>query len=205
MRLPVDDEIYNVNAVIITQNSGLSLNYSLPDGNNNQHIFVLSGNLQTVGDDIDNPLESSKSRMIVGNFTYNYALADSKWRFSARLNYNQNELSQMLIDRIGGGLGVSKSLLENKMNFGLDLNYFFNSNEVGANSTNLNGQLRWSYSLTRSLNASLNWNLLRTNSDDIDPFTESMGTLGFQYAFNIKPIGRKDRAAQEAPATPDNQ
>ncbi len=200
----LNPDLDSLNAVIVTQSSGMTLSYSIPDQSQNQHVFVLTTHLQNVGDDIDNPLQSNTSQMILGNFTYNYALSESKWRFSARANYNQNELSEMRINRLGFGLGVSKSLLGNKINVGLDVNFFNNSNEAGGSGTNLNSQLRGSYRISKSLNSSLQWNLLSINNDNSDPFTESIGNLGFQYNFNIRPAANNRKEAKTTESSPNN-
>ncbi|MEO0474028.1 MAG: transporter, partial [Bacteroidota bacterium] len=76
--------------------------------------------------------------------------------------------------------------LDNKMNIGLDLNYFLNSNDVQQNSTNLQGRFRWSYAIGKGLNANLNAGLLRTVTDNIDPFSEFTTNLGIQYNFSYK-------------------
>lgn len=193
----LNEGLDSLNAVIVTQDGGLNLNYALPDQNQNQHIFTLTANIQEVGDDVTNPLESASSQMLVGNFIYNFALAESKWKFSAKTNFNQNELAQMITRRYGGGLGIAKSLFEDKMNFGLDFNYFLNTNEIAPNSTNLNAQFLWSYSLFEGLSANMNWGLLRTSADDVDPFAELTGTLGIQYTFNVTPSPEK-KAARKA-------
>ncbi|MEM9260867.1 MAG: hypothetical protein AAGA62_14565, partial [Bacteroidota bacterium] len=144
----LNEELDSLNAVIVTQSSGLSFNYSLTDGGSNQHVFNLSGNLQTVGDDIENPLESTSSQLITANFLYSYLIADSKWRFTAKLLFNQNEVQQMRISRSGGGLGVGKSFFNNKVNFGADLDFFSNQNQNGDTGSNLNAGLRIGYRIS---------------------------------------------------------
>ncbi|MEE9372649.1 MAG: hypothetical protein V3V00_06305 [Saprospiraceae bacterium] len=188
----LNPELDSLNAVIISQNAGLNFNYSITGNERMQHTFTLSGNLQEVSDDIDNPLESAKSQMMVAHFIYNLMFPESKTRITARVNYNQNELAQMLIKRSGFGFGVSQSLLEDKMNAGIDINFFNNSNALSDNSTNLNTQLRLGYNISDDLN--LNWNMgfLRTSKDNSDTFKEFTGNLGIQYNFNVNPFAKNE-------------
>ncbi|MEM1319797.1 MAG: hypothetical protein AAGG75_06040 [Bacteroidota bacterium] len=186
----------SLNAVFISENAGVNFSYSLSDGNSNQHAFSLGGNIQQVTDDIEDPLQSAETRLLVGQFVYNYMLTESKWRFAFRANYNQNELAQMQIDRYGVGFGVAKSLLENKMQIGLDFNHFWNTNELDQNGTNINSQLRWSYQLAEGLSANMNWGLLRTTKDNTPDFSELTGNLGIQYNFNYNPKKKKEEQEQ---------
>jgi hypothetical protein len=192
----LNQELDSLNAVLIMENAGLNFTYAIPSQSGTQHVFNIGGNLQQVSDDIENPMTSAASRMIVGLFNYSLMLP-TNWRFTSRLNYNQNELSQMTIDRFGAGLGVSKSLLEGKMNMGLDLNQFWNSNDVAENTRNLQGRLRWTYQISEGLNTNLSWGLLRTTSDTMDPFTELTGIVGLQYNFNYQPGRKKQETEQE--------
>ncbi|KAA3639608.1 MAG: hypothetical protein DWQ02_03420 [Bacteroidetes bacterium] len=200
----LNQELDSLNAVIITQNAGLNLNYTISGENENQHVFTLGGNIQEVGDDIENPLESATSQMIVGHFVYSLMLSESKWRLSARLNYNQNELAQMQTKRYGAGIGISKSFLEDKVNLGLDVNYYANANEIGGNSTNLTGQLRLGYNIAKGFSANTNWGVLSTEADNVDPFTEVTGNLGLQYSFNVQPFNKKNKEESEDDSTEDN-
>ena len=189
----LSQELDSLNAVIITQNAGVNLNYTLSGENENQHVFTLGGNVQQVGDDIENPLESATSQMMVAHFVYSLMLSESKWRLSTRLNYNQNELAQMQTKRYGAGIGISKSFFEDKLNLGLDVNYYANANEIGGNSTNVTGQLRLGYSITKGFSANTNLGVLNTKSDNADPFTEVTGNLGLQYSFSVQPFKKKDK------------
>jgi len=73
----LNQELDSLNAVVITQDAGVNLNYSIIDDSKNQHVFILGGNIQEVGDDIENPLESAKSQMMVAHFAYNFMLSES--------------------------------------------------------------------------------------------------------------------------------
>lgn len=200
----LSQELDSLNAVIITQNAGLNLNYTISGENENQHVFTLGGNIQEVGDDIENPLESATSQMIVAHFVYNVMLKESKWRFTVRANYNQNQLAQMQTNRIGTGVGISKSLLEDQMNIGLDMNYYINSNEISGSSSNLVGQIRWGYNISNGFSANMNWGLLNTQAENVDPFTELNGNLGLQYNFNVQPFNKKDKEETDEEGTEDS-
>ncbi len=193
----LNQDLDSLNAVIITQDAGINLNYSLGSDSLAQHTFTIGGNLQEVGDDIENPLESANSQMWVAHLVYNLILGENGWRFTGRLNYNQNELSGMQIKRTGYGLGISKSLLEDKMNIGFDVNYYQNNNNLNIKSNNQSAQFNLGYNVAKGLSANLNLGLLRTEQDGKDSFSELTGNLGLQYNFNIQPKFKKDKKDKE--------
>ena len=146
-------------------------------------MIGFTANIQEVSDDILNPVQSASSQMIVGNLSYSLIFPETGWNYTARVNYNQNSLAAMKIKRYGVGGGISKSFLEGKMNTGVDFNYFLNSNDASANTTNLNSQFRFGYQITDRLNSSMNWNLLSTGVEGKDNFSELTGNFGLQYTF----------------------
>ncbi len=191
----LDEDLDSLNVVIVTQDAGVNASYSFQDGQSNQHVLTGTFNVQGVTDDVNDPMQSSASQMLVGNLIYNYALTESQWKFSIKANYNQNELSQMTMNRYGGGLGISKPFLEGKMNTGIDLNFFLMQNENAGDQTNLNGQFRMNYKIGDAMSLNMNWGLLNTNktvNSVKESFTELTGTLGFQYTFTKKPKGEKE-------------
>ncbi len=188
----LNQNLDSLNAVIVTNDLGGDISYSIPDNSGNQHVFNLSGNIQRVSDDIENPIESANSKMMVANFIYNYALAESKWKFNTKFNFNQNELAGTQTRRYGTGFGIAKSLLEDKMNLGFDINYFINTKMGFENTSNLNGQFRWAYSISQSLTANLALSNLRTADGLTTPFSELTGTMGIQYNFNWNPSHKKE-------------
>lgn len=192
----LSQELDSLNVVIITEDAGVNMSYAVPDANNNQHVFVIGGNVQQVSDDVDDPLATNASKMYVAHFVYNYALSQSKWKFSLKANYNQNELSMFLAKRYGGGLGIHKSLFEEKMTFGLDVNYFINQSDFLSGASTLNGQFTWGYRILDNLRSNLNTSLLQTRADGTQGINELMVTFGMQYYFNFNPFAKK----QEIPA-----
>jgi len=194
----LNQNLDSLNAVIVTNDLGGDISYSIPDNSGNQHVFSLSGNIQRVSDDIVNPVESASSKMMVANFVYNYALAESKWKFSTKFNFNQNKLAGTQTKRYGTGFGVSKSLLEDKMNVGFDFNYFINTKLGFENTTNMNGQVRWSYSISSSLTSNFALSQLRTANGIAIPFSELTGTFGIQYNFNWNPSKKKEESSENS-------
>ena len=190
----LNQRLDSLNAVIITKDAGVSVSYTLPSEGGTQHTFSLSGNIQDVNDDIANLQASSKSKVIVGNFAYNIAF-ENQWRLTARTNYNENSIAEMLIKRYGVGFGIAKSFMDNKINFGWDNNYFINSRAEVANSNNILSQLMLGFQIGSGLSANVNWGYLRTTSAIVDPFSESTGTLGLQYNFDYKPGPKKKEQA----------
>lgn len=187
----LNQNLDSLNAVIITKDVGLNLAHTIANTEGPQHSFSLSGNMQDVNDDVVNREQSAASKVIVANFGYNIVFAN-KLRLSSRINYNQNELAQMLIKRYGVGMGLGKSFLDNKISVGLDANYFTNTRDTGAKSNNLLVQLIVGFQIGSGLSANINWGYLRTTAETITPFSESTANVGLQYNFNYVP-GKKEK------------
>lgn len=188
----LNQNLDSLNAVIITKDVGLNLAYTIANTEGPQHSFSLSGNMQDVNDDVVNREQSAASKVIVANFGYNIVFAN-KLRLSSRINYNQNEIAQMLIKRYGAGMGVGKSFLDNKISVGLDANYFTNTRDTGAKSNNLLVQLIVGFQIGSGLTANVNWGYLRTTAETIAPFSESTANVGLQYNFNYVPGKKKKK------------
>jgi len=182
----LNTQLDSLNAVIITSDIGLNINYTLPPMGEYTHLVSLTGNIQNVSDDIEKLSRTTSSRMLLGNISY-MLTTPSKWAYSVRGNYNQNEVQNILLTRIGFGLGVRKSLFENKLSVGLDGNCFLNSNQLNQNSRNLIGQISLGYQIFKGMGLQLQWGVLSTISDNTPAFTESTGNLGLQYQFNYTP------------------
>jgi hypothetical protein len=188
----LNQNLDSLNAVVITQDIGVNLNYNLPGSGGTKQAISLSANLQNVNDDVVARDQSSDSKVGVLHLGYT-VMTSNQWRFSSRINYNQNEIAQMQIKRYGAGLGIGKSFLDNKMSVGLDANYFINTRENNSKSNNLLGQLMLGYELGSGLTTQLNWGFLRTTAETINAFSESTVTLGLQYNFNYKPSRKSDK------------
>lgn len=181
----LNQELDSLNAVLIMENAGVSASYVWVAKSGSQHVFTFGANLQQVSDDIETPSTSLASQMLVGLLNYSVRLP-SQWRFNSRLNFNRNELAGLEIRRLGAGFGINKSLLKGKMNLGIAVNHFWNSNEIATNTRNLQGNFRWKFQISKMLQTSLQYGLLQTNSAVMEPFTELTGMLGLQYNFNYR-------------------
>ena len=187
----LNQKLDSLNAVIVTKDIGLNITYTIPSEGGTQHSFSLSGNIQDVNDDIVNLQASAKSKVAVYNFAYNIVF-ENKWKLTARTNYNENAIAEILIKRYGGGFGLAKSFMNDKINFGWDNNYFINNRDGVANSNNLLSQINLGFQIGGGLSANVNWGYLRTTAETLDPFSESTAMVGVQYNFNYKPGGKKE-------------
>ncbi|MCC6724876.1 MAG: hypothetical protein IT258_10225 [Saprospiraceae bacterium] len=183
-----------LNVLIVTQDAGISATYTIQDTTSQrQHVFNLTGNAQLVTDDVEDPTTSAFSQMLVGNFVYSLALGTSGWGFSAKANFNQNELSSLLVRRYGTGFGATKNWLEGKLSTGLDFNYFYTVTEGLGNNGNFTSALNLNWNLSDAHSLSMNWMLLSTRNTSAtasNQFGEVVGTVGYQYRFM-----RKDKKA----------
>ena len=189
-------ELDSLNVVVVTRDLGVNIAYTHTDKGENRHTVTLMGNAQTVSDDVASIENSAASNMYNANLVYVMALK-SKWNFNFLWNYNQNELAEMEVNRWGIGGGVSKSFLENKLNLGLNLNYFKATVSTISNLTNKTTNLRFrgNYRIGENMSLNLNYTLMnrkKNTAGNITDFTESIGNFGFRYNFSYKPKEKSD-------------
>ncbi len=189
---PTDDSL---NVIIVTQDAGFNVTYTIQDSSKFTHVFNLTANSQLVTDDVEDPLTSTFSKMYVGNFLY--SLNNSEWGigFQARLSYNQNRLSTQLMKQYGLGFGITQSLLEGKLTTGIDINHFTIKTGSASNTGNisLGANVNWNLSDAHALN--MNWYYLNTRTEsatNTTRFGEIVGTVGYQFRFMKKPKGGSD-------------
>ena len=187
---PGDDSL---NVIIVTQDAGFSATYTIQDSSQNTHVFNLTGNAQLVTDDVEDPTTSAFSQMYLVNFVYSLGLGATGWAFNVKANFNQNEVSSILMHRYGAGFGVSKNWLEGKLSTGVDVNYFYTTTQSLGNNGNLTGGLNLNWNLSNATTLTMNWNYLGTKVTTVDAsdrFGEVVGTLGYQYRFMKKEKGK---------------
>jgi hypothetical protein len=194
----LDQDLDSLNVVIVTQDLGGTISYSISDSSQNQHSFALAMNLQDVTDDIQDATASAASQMFNTNFVYTLTLA-SGWGINANVNYNQNALSNIQTERWGGGGGVSKNFLEGKINTNLSVNYFkTNITTNNLSNSTLNTRLGFNFKINKahSLNASaVLMARNRTNATGgNDQFTETIGNIGYRFNFGWHPFKEKEEA-----------
>jgi hypothetical protein len=181
-----NDPILNV--LIITQNAGFNASYILQDSSQTQHIFNLSGNVQLVTDDVEDPTTSAFSQMLLANFIYTISQSNG-WAYNARLSFNQNELTSLKVRNYGLGLGISKSFLEGKLQTNIDFNYYYTTTEDSSQNSNFTSGLNLNWNASRSHSLNLNWNFLNTRNasfGQLDQLGEMVIALGYQYRFMKK-------------------
>lgn len=196
----IDTELDSLNVVVVTQDLGLTASYMLPSKEATRQTITASVNMQNVNDDVINAAESGESKMFNANLIYSVALTETNWGFNVNWNYNTNELAMTTVNRIGGGFGITKSLMENKINLGLNLNYFRASIDAIETLTNktLNVQFQANYAVNEHHNFFVNYALLNRVKEEATvstSFSEGIGNFGYQYNFGWKPGQKKAKEA----------
>ena len=110
---------------------------------------------------------------------------DRIWKVRGRLNYNQNQLSQMLINRYGAGLGLTRQIIEQKWSLNLDANYYNSKGESIDNQT-LNMRLSSPFTLGEKHRIDLSilyLNRFKSNAGSMGNFSEITGIVGYIYSF----------------------
>ncbi len=188
----LDSDLDSLNAVVVTQYMTLNSTYSLLTAAEDQHNFIFTGSLQEVTDEVLDPNRSAASRMLNLNFTYSYALKNGNTSLSSNVNYNENELSLVKANRLGLGIGMSQNVLKNKMNLGLNVNYFNAKVETDndlVNST-VNLQFRSNYRISPTHHLVVNCVLLnRLSKNNIglnQKSNEFIANVSYQFNFATK-------------------
>ncbi|MEM6320102.1 MAG: hypothetical protein AAF960_20685 [Bacteroidota bacterium] len=188
-------ELDSLNVVVITRDVGLNIAFSKADQKENQHTITLMGNAQVVTDDVIQGENSAESNMYNANLVYALGLSN-QWNFNVLLNYNQNQLANIEVNRWGIGGGVSKNFLENKLNLGLNVNYFKATVSTITALTNqtTNLRMRANYKIGDNVSMNVNYTLMhraKNTAGTITDFTESIGNFGFRYNFSVKPEAKE--------------
>ena len=182
----LNQNLDSLNAVIVTNDAGLNVNYSIPTKSKINHNISLTGNIQNVSDDIEKASRQTSSRLMLASLSYALS-TPSKWMYSLRANYSKNTIQNIKLDRTGFGLGIKKAFDKPKISIGLDGNLFNNSNELNLKSRNIITQLSLGWGIAKGLGLQIQWGILNTTSDSAPTLTESMGNFGLQYQFSYSP------------------
>ena len=192
----LDAELDSLNAVIVTQDLGGNATYTIPS-ESFQHTISLSANVQDVSDDAVRDGGSNASKMFNVNMLYALQITDQNLGVNANWNYNTNELEMAATKRFGVGFGVTKGLLENKLNLGVNVNLFRTTITSLTDVTNktTNVRFRANYNINEQHSLNLNYALMNSNKSGVNitatQFTELIGNIGYQYNFSWKPKGKK--------------
>lgn len=188
----LDSDLDSLNAVVITQDLTLNSSYTILSKAEDQHNFTLTGSIQDVTDDVTDPERSAASKMLNASLVYSYLMKNGKTSINTNVNYNENELSLVKASRIGGGIGVSQNLLEDKMNLGVKLNYF-NANvgtENDLTNSTFNLQFNSNYRISPAHHLIINCTLLNwTRKDNTglnQTSNELIGNISYQLNFATK-------------------
>ena len=120
----LNNDLDSLNAVVVTQSAALNGSYVLKSTSGRMHVLSSNFARQAVTDDFLSGTRGQESTMFTGVLTYSYRLLDRKMELSARLNYNQNNLSAQTHTRIGPGLGLKKRFFKDRCSVRATLNYF---------------------------------------------------------------------------------
>ena len=180
----LNPDLDSLNAVVVTEQGGINASYTRSGRNDNRHTYTANLTVSQVSDDVDDPTRSSESQMYNGDLIYVFTPQDKIWKIRGRLNYNQNALSQMVINRYGVGLGVTRQLFENIWSLSLDANYYNSQGQLIDNQTL---RLRLGSPITLGKKHRINLNLLYLNrfsaGNNAATFNELTGILGYTYSF----------------------
>ncbi|MCO6461126.1 MAG: hypothetical protein J5I59_06960 [Saprospiraceae bacterium] len=195
----LNQQLDSLNAVIVTRDMGLNLQYRIPSKGNISHTISATANMQEVSDDIEKVSRTPSSRVLLGNLSYALQLP-ADWSISLRGNYTQNEVTGIKLNRIGYGMGVRKAFLSDRLTLGLDAGMFNNKNGLGQKSANMLGQFALGYQIFKGMGLNLQWGLLRTTADNQKSFTESTGSLNLQYQFSYVPKKKEKKTEKNKDA-----
>lgn len=180
----LNPDLDSLNAIVVTQQAGITASYALKDGRGNRHTITSAFSVQAVADDLQNLERSAESKMLTGNLIYVFTPTGTGWKLRGRVNYNKNELSNILINRYGAGLGAQKELVKEKLSLSLNTNYYLSKGDMIDNQTlNLRLSLPFSPSEKHQFDLGILYlNRLKSTSTTGN-FSETTGILNYTFSF----------------------
>ncbi len=186
----LNPDLDSLNAVVATENMALTASYTIlgkgEDGNKHAISFMTSLQRVSSPTSANGPETNDQgSRMLTSNLSYNNVPTENGWRWTARANFNQNALSGTTLNRYGVGMGVSKKLWDNKINFRVDNNYFITQSEI-LNQQALNLRVTTGLNLPggHSVNMKVMMNNQSRNESGARSTRTEMGvTMQYNYRF----------------------
>lgn len=193
----LNPELDSLTAIVITQNLGLSANYTIAkEEKNSRHTLALNFSYQTVNDKLEDPMASAGSQLITTVFSHTLSTRETGWKFNSRVSYTRSELSMLLLNRMGLGFGLSKTLVKDIWSMSIQTNYFFSSGQATNNNT---FNLRWNSPIRINEDHRIDVGMLyltRTGAgDNGSNFHELTGTIGYVYSFGMN-HDRKDKKSK---------
>lgn len=187
----------SLNAVVITENMAGNVSYTLSTKSKSKHSITLSGTSQVVNSPNPTPGNgnSTGSQMYTGNLAYNISPEGNGIKWTLRSNYNQNQLSGLLTDRVGFGLGASKNLLDNKISLRLDNDYFI-ATTPDSQQKALTSRLSANYKINAGQTLALKLMVLNRNQEKngiLDVKSELTAGLQYNYRFKYSLKERRDK------------
>jgi hypothetical protein len=178
LNLPVNDStrIRQVNQTLVitprvviardtSSSHNLSLNFSMNDVNDRNIITRQYGNMQATMISLNH----------ISSFTRNAS------SINTGLNYNSTKMFMANNTQLGFTVGYSRSFFDNALNLSLSNNFNLSNVNGERDGTVLNSTATLSYALKNRHSFNLNANVIKTTSLQYENFTETMGTIGYNY------------------------
>ncbi len=178
----LNSSLDSLNAVVVTRSTGLNGTYAIKSGPTKSHVVTASITRQAVTDDFSSGDRGMENENITGLINYALQLKNIKTEFSARLNYNRNDLNGTVNERFGPGVTAKRLFFEDKLTSQLIINYF---SQEGNSTWNYIWQssIKLKSHHVASLNVSRLSRHMMTGMDATVKFGETIATLNYTYSF----------------------
>ena len=120
VRFVLNPSLDSLNAVVVTESATVFGSYILPT--TSRQLINVNVSTQTVSDDFSSADRSSDNQVFTGTLTYT-AKFSKESDFSARFNYNKNDLGGIITTRWGPGISYRR-MFWSKLTTTTTLNYF---------------------------------------------------------------------------------
>ena len=97
------------------------------------------------------------------------------------LNYNSTKMYSTNTTQMGFTLGYSRLFFEDALSLSLSNNFNLSNVNGERDGTILNSTASLSYALKNRHSFSFNANVIKTTSKQFENFTETMGSIGYNY------------------------
>ena len=187
----LNQDFDSLTVVYVAQDASLSGSYTIAPEGGHTHVLSASGGVQSVTDDIADPVASSKSDLTFANVGYNFGSASGGWGAGVNLTYTAHDLRLYQVSYYGAGATLSKTFLDDRLSVALDGNYLTTDIATLSTTGTLQTGLGVGWQISDAFGVTLDVRRLGTAvvADDgltsVDPFTEYTGTLGLEYTFGF--------------------
>lgn len=177
----------------VSQSISLTPRFNFGKQGKTLHNFVWLNTFQNLNDKRTDTGTVYEMKMMLSNANYNFLLIEQQLNINVNSGYNHNILAFGNTSSVQLGLGINKSLMDNKLQTGMNFNYNKNFFKGNSNGATYQAVLNLGYVPAKNHQIQGEFNYLRNKSDFAEvneSFSEYTGRVTYTYTFNYIAHGK---------------